>query len=145
MQENPVVLKHGVFLAPFHNPVENPTIGLRQDIELARIADASGVSDFFLAEDAAEMGAGEPVRNDAPMDDGPPTDGMEMQDAAPSVTVEGFRVRSRFQGDLAATARFLAGLENVERALTVREIRIREGGQRLIVEMEMEFYVSQEA
>jgi len=114
-------------------------------LELARIADASGVSDFFLAEDAAEMGAGEPVRNDAPMDDGPPTDGMEMQDAAPSVTVEGFRVRSRFQGDLAATARFLAGLENVERALTVREIRIREGGQRLIVEMEMEFYVSQEA
>ena len=51
MQENPVVLKHGVFLAPFHNPVENPTIGLRQDIELARIADgpnfAEGLDAFF--------------------------------------------------------------------------------------------------
>ena len=50
MQENPVVLKHGVFLAPFHNPVENPTIGLRQDIELARIADDLGYDEYWFGE-----------------------------------------------------------------------------------------------
>lgn len=114
-------------------------------LELARIADASGVSDFFLAEKDTEMGAGVVVQADAPMDDAPPVDDMAMDDAAPSVTLESYRVRSRFQGDLESTARFLAGLENVERALTVREISIREGGPRLIVEMEMELYVDKEA
>lgn len=115
-------------------------------LELARVADASGVADFFLAEAGQEMGDGGFAAPEAGMDDEPPMDDP-MDDAAggPAVAVEGFLVHTRFEADMAGAARFLAGLESVERALQVREIRIREGGRRLIVEMEMEFYVSKEA
>lgn len=115
-------------------------------LELARVADASGVADFFLAEAGQEMGDGGFAAPEAGMDDGPPMDDP-MDDAVggPAVAVEGYVVRTRFEADMAGAARFLAGLESVERALQVREIRIREGGRRLIVEMEMEFYVSKEA
>jgi len=50
MDSEPVTLRHGLFLAPFHNPVENPTIGLRQDIELARIADDLGYDEIWFGE-----------------------------------------------------------------------------------------------
>jgi len=119
-------------------------------LELARVADASGVSDFFLAEAGQEMGDGGFTAAQTVTEDGPPMDGpmdgsMGDEAGGPAVAVEGFLVRTRFESDMAGAARFLAGLESVERALQVREIRIREGGRRLIVEMEMEFYVSKEA
>ena len=50
MQEASIQLRHGIFLAPFHNPHENPTIGLRQDIELARIADELGYDEYWFGE-----------------------------------------------------------------------------------------------
>lgn len=50
MHDAKIPLRHGIFLAPFHNPVENPTIGLRQDIELARIADELGYDEYWFGE-----------------------------------------------------------------------------------------------
>jgi len=50
MAAETIPLRHGVFLAPFHNPVENPTIGIRQDIELARVVDDLGYDEYWFGE-----------------------------------------------------------------------------------------------
>lgn len=112
-------------------------------LDLARIADRSGVAAFSLAEITAlglpvdEM-AGPTGPADAPP---PPPDGTAAAVAPPAVTLDSYRVRARFEADFVRAADFLAGLRGIERALDVTNLVIRPSGGRLNVEMEMDVYV----
>jgi len=111
-------------------------------LDLARIADDCEVRDFFLA----ELGSGLPGGSDSKPDPTEsPAAGMDEGTAdAPASTAElkTYAVRTRFEADLESTARFLDELESIPRALDVRKIDIRDSGTGLLVEMEMELYVS---
>ncbi len=45
-----IPLKHGVFLAPYHAPRENPTIMLRRDIELCILLEKLGFHEVWVGE-----------------------------------------------------------------------------------------------
>ncbi len=113
-------------------------------LDLARIADACGVREFYLAEaeDRMKVQASGSSMGPGP-GDAPAGDGIE---AVPTVSLalSSFKVRTRFEADLQGTALFLDELDSIERALEIREISIRESRNGLVVEMEMELYVSEQ-
>lgn len=43
-------LRHGVFLAPYHDPKGNPTLFLRRDIELAAVLEDLGYNEYWIGE-----------------------------------------------------------------------------------------------
>lgn len=48
--ETEVQLRHGVFLAPYHDPGGNPTLFLRRDIELAAFLEDLGFHEYWVGE-----------------------------------------------------------------------------------------------
>lgn len=48
--ETEVQLRHGVFLAPYHDPRGNPTLFLRRDIELAAFLEDLGFHEYWVGE-----------------------------------------------------------------------------------------------
>ncbi len=122
-------------------------------LDLARVADSSGVESFAL-EEMDEMGmsandvwqaSNAPDDGAAPADDAPPTDGdMDSMDVdpAPTVNLESYRVKATFAGDYARTATFLGGLVDIERSLDVHSLVVRPSRDGILVEMELDVYVS---
>lgn len=101
-------------------------------LDLARIADRSDVSGFTLEE----------VR--LPKDTRPPLWQRGSEPAgggAAEVALEFYRIQAEFQGDFRRTARFLGGLQDLDRALTVHslEVRPREGG--IQVQLKLDVHV----
>ena len=93
--------------------------------ELARVADQSGVDEFEL---------GELILDDE-------DDNRSVADD-PSVPLETYRVRARFRGEYAQVAKFLGGLKNIERAVSVHNLAIRPVRGAVKVDLELDVYVS---
>ncbi len=114
-------------------------------LDLAGIADRSGVAAFALAEitrggmpiDAA--GGYQEQVDDAP----PPMDDDAASAQAPAAKLDSYRVRARFEGGFDDTAAFLGGLRRIERAVNVTSLVIRPAGSRLAVELELDIYVAE--
>jgi len=129
-------------------------------LDLARVADESGVEEFGLSERGAfglesndiwsmppTGNMGEPG-NAGPPTDEPPVDGTAVEAAVtlevPSVDLASYRVRASFSGDFRRAARFLAGLESIERALKIHSLVVHPDRERIHVEMELDVYVNAE-
>lgn len=99
-------------------------------LDLARVADQSGVAKFELHELQADELAGE---------------GPAVADEEPAAALGGYRVRARFEGDFAGVAGFLGGLDRLERAVTVHDLEMTPAKGVVQVELELDVYVSNEA
>ncbi len=116
-------------------------------LDLARIADDSGVTRFELVElGPSEMGMTS-VGLGAPA---PGTDmGTDMgTDASPEAvlaSLDSYRVQARFRGKYEQVARFLGGLEEIERAVRVHNLDIRPSRDDITVELELDIHVSKSA
>jgi hypothetical protein len=121
-------------------------------LDLARVADSSGVMAFDLKEEE-RSGSWLAQDPDAMMEGGatdamPATDDM-MDDGAgtdrplPRVPVQQYRVRATFTGDFARVARFLTELQKIPRALSLHRLAARSAPQGIEVELELDFYVDE--
>ncbi len=109
-------------------------------LDLARIADRCELREFHLAEVEAEMDSMEEEEyDDEMMGEGEADPEAEARAAA---NLSRFKVEASFYSDLESAARFIAGLEEIPRAMRLGSIVIRDTGKGLLVEMEMELYVS---
>ena len=121
-------------------------------LDLARVADRSGVEAFDLAElkyggmldadvwaDGSAVAADEPGPGDSPP---PPTDDVPAL-APPRVEMDSYRVKASFSSDYAAAARFLGGLRSIDRALGLHSLVVRPVGHLIQVDVELDVYVSQ--
>jgi len=95
-------------------------------LEMARIADDCRLRDFRLS------AVDEEKRRDRSEDEG-----SGVRDAM----LSDFRVKAAFLADMEGTARFLAGLNSIPRAMRIVNIGICDTRNGLQVEMEMELYV----
>jgi len=96
-------------------------------LDLARVADQSGVTRFELHE----------MKLDEMVDTGP-----GIVDPEPAATLGGYRVRAVFEGDFADVADFLGGLGRLDRAVAVHEMEIKPGKDAVQVELELDVYVA---
>lgn len=108
-------------------------------LNLARIADESGVRSFELVElGAAEMGMTGVMEQPAP--------GTDMgTDASPDpvlARLNSYRVQARFRGGYEQVARFLGGLNSIERAVSVHNLEIQPARDDITVELELDIHVS---
>jgi len=93
-------------------------------LDLARVADNSGVDDFKLQEMFPPGGAAvlEPVGGDP-------------------VPLTAYRVRADFTGKYAQVAKFLGGLKVIQRAVSVHNLAIKPARGAVQVELELDVYV----
>ena len=96
-------------------------------LDLARVADESGVTNFELHELQADEMAGQ-----AP----------GMPDEEPEAALSGYRVRARFEGDFAGVAGFLGGLDRLDRAVAVHDLEITPAKGAVHVDLELDVYVA---
>ena len=94
-------------------------------LDLARVADKSGVDGFELR----ELVGSEGIAYTAP-------------DPENSVPLFAYRVRARFRGDYAQVAEFLGGLRLIERAVSVHNLAIKPARGAVQVDLELDVYVS---
>jgi hypothetical protein len=94
-------------------------------LDLARVADRSGVDDFDLRELVPS--------------DGPPIPDYGAGQAPP---LTAYRVRARFAGEYAQVAEFLGGLKMIERAVSVHNLAIKPARGAVTVDLELDVYVS---
>jgi len=111
-------------------------------LDLARIADDCRVGDFQLAEIVDGDWESELEEDWESEDMDEETDDDLDEVLASATELSRYRIRTSFRADLGSTAKFLAGLKSIPRAMKIRSIEIREAGKGLLVEMEMELYVS---
>jgi hypothetical protein len=96
-------------------------------LDLARVADESGVAKFELHE----------LKSDEMTGDAP-----GAADAEPSAALVGYRVRARFEGDFAGVAGFMGGLGRLERAVAVHDLEITPAKGAVHVDLELDVYVA---
>ncbi len=95
-------------------------------LDLARVADRSGVTAFELREiKPDELAAGAP--------------GLTGDE--PEADLSAYRVRASFEGDYEQVAGFLGGLKGIERAVSVHNLEIRPVREAVSVELELDVYV----
>ncbi len=94
-------------------------------LDLARVADLSGVDEFELRELAVADG----IVVESPTSD-------------QSVPLAAYRVRARFQGQYSQVAEFLGGLKIIERAVGVHNLAIKPARGAVQVDLELDVYVS---
>jgi len=119
-------------------------------LDLARIADNSGVVGFDLSEKNIVGMAGNDVWSDGSSmnssgDNGNYDDDMNggTGDRLPSVELSSFRVQAHFSGDYKRIAQFMGGLKSIERAMKVHSLVIRPDKDGVQVDLELDIYVSQ--
>ena len=98
-------------------------------LDLARIADTSGVKNFELVE-----------KQDAEAD--MTTAGTDMYAPVDLAPVETYRVEARFLGGYGDVARFLGGLNGIARAMSLHNLSIAPSRGDIQVELELDIYVS---
>ncbi len=100
-------------------------------LDLARVADTSGVRNFELHELKTDEMA---------------VTGTEEQAAAADSLLESalttYRVRAQFESDFAGVAAFLGGLTGLERATTIHQLEVRPLQGAVQTELELDVYVS---
>ena len=113
-------------------------------LDLARIADASGVEGFDLVEVTELALPDGPQYEDE--DDFVP--GLEPEAPraapvarAPRIALETYRIRASWTGDFHRTADFLARLRSIPRALSVSELAVQPDADGLRAVLELEVYV----
>lgn len=94
-------------------------------LDLARVADHSGVSEFELREQVVPEGT---LTAETPEGDVLPLDG--------------YRVKTRFKGRYAQVAEFLGGLKGITRAVSVHNLAIKPSRGGVQVDLELDVYVS---
>jgi len=120
-------------------------------LDLARVADLSGVEAFDLEEEATGRAAG--GDDGAPPPAAPPP-GTETGDkpwripadaglevSAPTVVLEPYRIKASFRGDYAAVTRFLGGLRRIDRVVEIRRLEMAPEETGLRVGLELGVYV----
>lgn len=96
-------------------------------LDLARNADACGLARFELHEMRTDEMASAVV---------------VVADPEPAATLGGYRVRALFEGNFAAVAGFLGGLDRLDRAVDVHQLEIRPGRDAVQAELELDVYVA---
>ena len=99
-------------------------------LDLAHLADASGVGSFELHEVKADE-LTEPVAVPA-----------DSTDAGAGAALSAYRVRARFEGDFPGVAGFLGGLGRLQRAVAVHQLEIQPVKGAVQVELELDVYVA---
>ncbi len=110
-------------------------------LDLARVADRSGVGNFNLEETETDNLAAFLV---SPPEDavfGGAVYGVPVE--VPRVELETYRVKASFTGNYRETARFMGGLQAIDRALSVHDLVLRPAGDSVKVDLELDVYVSQ--
>ena len=119
-------------------------------LDLAQVADHSGVQHFNLEEVSLDMPG---LDSGAPAMGTDPDDGQSMFGGAvygvpvriPRITLDTYRVKASFQGNFKQAARFMGGLQNISRAVGVHDLVIRPEGKGIRVDLELNVYVSQQS
>ena len=100
-------------------------------LDLARVADTSGVHNFELHE----------LKTDEMVVTG--TDATAAAaDSLASAAVTTYRVRAQFESDFAGVAAFLGGLTRLERATTIHQLEVRPLQGAVQTELELDVYVA---
>jgi len=115
-------------------------------LDLARVADQSGVEGFDLSEATNNGMSGNDVWGDgSSVGPGSGDDGMNPDTANDQILAElaTYRVQAHFRGDYHRIARFMGGLQDIERALKVHSLVIRPDKDGIQVDLELDIYVNQ--
>lgn len=113
-------------------------------LDIAKVADASGLVDFRLREieQVAEMSRPRLQDTlDARMQSGGAVYGVPVE--VPHIGLSTYRVKASFHADYQAVTHFLWGLQHIDRALSVHDLVLRNDKKQVKVDLEMEIYVSQ--
>ena len=115
-------------------------------LELAEVADHSGVKHFNLSEltmDQPGMEAMPSTDADQPAMFGGSVYGVPVE--VPSITLDSYRVKASFQGGYRQAAQFMGGLRSIPRAVNVHDLTIRPESDGIRVDLELDVYVSQQS
>ncbi len=113
-------------------------------LDIAKVADASGLDDFKLREIGRAAEAPRPRLQevlDARMVDGGSVHGVPV--VVPRIDLTTYRIKASFKSDYQGVTRFLYGLQHLDRALNVHDLLLRDDKQQVKVDLEMDVYVSQ--
>ena len=110
-------------------------------LELALVADHSGVDNFNLEETVSEGSAAFLVSPPEQSLFGGSVYGVPVE--VPKVELNTYRVKASFTGDYTQTANFMGGLQVIDRALSVHDLVVRPSGDMIKVDLELDIYVSQ--
>lgn len=105
-------------------------------LDLAGIADRSGVTDF----DLAEFSEPQMEKDNQWLTHNPLSSGGADQN---EVQLSFYRVRANFLGDFEQVANFLGGLKEIERAMSVHSLEIESDRQWVRVDLKLDVYVKQ--
>jgi hypothetical protein len=105
-------------------------------LDLARVADESGVDRFELHELKADEMASTTI-SAASTDSVPQAEVVD-----PSAALTTYRVRARFESDFAGVAGFLGGLGRLDRATAIHQLEIRPTKTGVQTELELDVYVA---
>jgi len=113
-------------------------------LEIARVADGSGLEDFKLkeiprAEDQAPMRLQELLAGR--MGDGGSVQGVPV--TVPRIDLRTYRIKATFESDYRGVTHFLYGLQGLDRALDLHDLVLRDEDRRVKVDLELDVYVSQ--
>ncbi len=113
-------------------------------LDIARVADASGLSDFELRE--IQLGSDAPrpaLQNslDVGMGDGGTVHGIPV--VVRRIDLTTYRIKASFKADYQAVSSFLWGLQHLDRALSVHDLVLLHDKKQVKVDLEMDVYVSQ--
>lgn len=115
-------------------------------LDIARVADGTQVQEFELIE--MPVAEGEAPRGplqerlSAQLGGGGVLDGVPVQ--PPQVSLATYRIKASFLADYDELARFLGGLDRLDRALKIHNLVARPDKGRIKAELELDVYVSQE-
>ncbi len=113
-------------------------------LDIARVADASGLDDFKLREIRRNTENTRPRLQDildAGMIDGGSVHGVPV--VVPNIALSTYRIKASFKSDYQGVTRFLYGLQHLDRALSIHDLLLRDDKQQVKVDLEMDVYVSQ--
>jgi hypothetical protein len=106
-------------------------------LDLARVADESGVDRFELHELKGDEMATVSAVSESSTDAVAPT---AAADSAAALTT--YRVRAHFESDFAGVAGFLGGLGRLDRATVIHQLKIRPTKTGVETELELDVYVA---
>lgn len=110
-------------------------------LDLARVADGSGVGNFNLEETPTDDLAAFLVSPPEQSLFGGSVYGVPVQ--VPKVELKTYRVKASFTGNYRQAASFMGGLQVIDRALSVHDLVVRPSGDKIQVDLELDIYVSQ--
>ena len=120
-----------------------PTMRNREQLflDLARVADGSGVGNFNLEETDTDHLTAFLVSPPEESVFGGSVYGVPVE--VPRVELDTYRVKASFTGNYNQAASFIGGLQVINRALSIHDLVVRPSGDKIKVYLELDVYVSQ--